>query len=515
MSPRAAPALPTRRQTLTGWGCTAPSTADTWRVSSASEVDDALATLGGKRAVVARGLGRSYGDAAQSAGGVVLDTTALDRVLDADLDEGWIRVGAGTSLDTLMRMLVPKGWFVPVTPGTRYVTVGGAIAADIHGKNHHREGSFCSHVARMSLATPVGRREVSPESEPDLFWATAGGMGLTGVVVEATVRLLRIETSRLRVDTERARDLDDCMARMSERDHEYRYSVAWVDCMARGGRLGRSVLTRGDHAALDDLPLSERDPVAARRFDATVRASVPFTAPPGLLNAWSVSAFNELWFRKAPRLRRGALESMATFFHPLDGVGAWNRLYGPRGFVQYQFVVPFGAEDTVRTVLERLSGQRVASFLAVLKRFGAGDPGPLSFPAEGWTLALDLPVGPAALGPLLDELDQAVVDVGGRVYLAKDARLRPEFLEAMYPRLAEWRAVRERVDPSGTMSSDLARRLGVTGPARSTRRRTTRGGTAARPGNRSGTRATRGAARTSTAGTGPARHTTGTGTEQP
>ena len=514
MSPRTAPAIPTRRQSLSGWGRTAPSVADIWRVGAESEVDDVFAKLGGKRAVVARGLGRSYGDAAQSAGGVVVDTTALDRVLEADLTEGWIRVGAGTSLDALMRMLLPKGWFVPVSPGTRYVTVGGAIAADIHGKNHHRDGSFCSHVTRLSLATPGGRHEVSPGSDPDLFWATAGGMGLTGIVLDATVRLLPVETSRMRVDTERAGDLDDCMARMSARDHEYRYSVAWVDCMARGARLGRSVLTRGDHAALDDLPARDRDPELARRFDATVRASVPFTAPPGLLNAVSVSAFNELWFRKAPRLRRGALESIASFFHPLDGVGDWNRLYGPRGFVQYQFVVPFGAEATVRTVLERLSSQRVASFLAVLKRFGAGDPGPLSFPAEGWTLALDLPVGPAALGPLLDDLDRAVVDVGGRVYLAKDARLRPELLEAMYPRLAEWRAVRERVDPAGVMSSDLARRLGVAGRARSTRRRTPRAGTGSgtRGTTRSTTRsATRGATRRSGAGTGPTRRATGTG----
>jgi decaprenylphospho-beta-D-ribofuranose 2-oxidase len=243
------------------------------------------------------------------------------------------------------------------------------------------------------------------------------------------------------------------------------------------------VLTRGDHARRDDLPVNQRDEDAALRFAPAVRATVPFTAPPGLLNAVTVSAFNELWFRKAPRSRRGEVHSIAAFFHPLDVVGEWNRLYGPRGFVQYQFVVPFGAEETVRTVLERLSAARVASFLAVLKRFGAANPGFLSFPTEGWTLALDLPVGPSTLGPLLDELDGQVAEAGGRVYLAKDARLRPELLESMYPRLAEWRAVRQRVDPSGTVTSDLARRLGVAGPrphGQARRRRTSQGAPATR-----------------------------------
>ncbi len=452
------------RRVLSGWGRTAPSAGDVVRVRDPDDVDTFLAAaVADDRRVLARGLGRAYGDAALCAGGVLLDTTGLDTIMASDLEAGWVRVGAGVSLDTLMKVLLPQGWFVPVSPGTRFVTVGGAIAADIHGKNHHRDGSFCSHVTRFSLATPTGRHEVGPDRDPDLFWATAGGMGLTGIIVDATLRLLPVETTQMVVDTERTDDLDDCMARMSARDNEYRYSVAWIDCLARGRHLGRSVLARGDHARLSDLPAAERS--GALDFDARSRLPVPLTPPSGLLNPLTVAAFNEVWYRKAPRRRLGHLESITGFFHPLDGVEDWNRVYGPRGFLQYQCAVPDAAAETIRAIVERLSDHRAASFVNVLKRFGAGDPGPLSFPMAGWTLAVDIPAGAPALGPLLDDLDTLVAEAGGRIYLAKDARLRPELLETMYPGLPAWRAVRQRVDPEARLVSDLARRLGVAGPA--------------------------------------------------
>ncbi len=452
---------------LTGWGRTAPSAAAVIHATDPRAVDEAMAASVADaaergRGLVARGLGRSYGDAAQNAGGTVVDATWLDAVHEVDLATGLARVGAGVSLQTLMERLVPLGWFVPVTPGTRLVTVGGAIAANIHGKNHHVDGAFCSHVASLTVVTPTGTVQVTPQGDPDLFWATAGGMGLTGVITEATLQMIPVETSYMMVDTERATDLDDVMGRMLSGDAAYRYSVAWIDCRSTGSRLGRSVLTRGDHARLDELPARlRRSPDRARAFAPRIRGRVPLTPPGGLLNPLTVAAFNELWFRKAPRAEMGRPQPMAGFFHPLDGLGDWNRLYGPRGFLQYQFVVGDAHGETVHRILERLAEVPVASFLSVLKRFGPADPGPLSFPIPGWTLALDLPVGHHGLDRLLDELDREVMEAGGRVYLAKDSRLAPSAFRAMYPRVDEWLATKRRVDPEGVLRSDLGRRLGL------------------------------------------------------
>lgn len=443
--------------TVTGWGRTAPTAARLIRPRSYEEAAAAVRDCGA-RGGIPRGLGRAYGDAAQNAGGSVLDMTALDRVHAIDADGGTVLCAAGVSLHRLMEVLLPLGWFVPVTPGTRYVTVGGAIGADIHGKNHHVSGSFARHVLALELLTADGEiRTVIPGTP--LFDATAGGMGLTGVILTATIRLQPVETSLMSVDTERTTDLDDLMARLATTDHRYRYSVAWIDLLARGAATGRAVLTRGDHAPLDALPARlRRDPLAFRtpRLPAT-----PELLPEGLLSGTTVGLFNELWYRKAPRARTGRLQRISPFFHPLDGVPHWNRVYGRGGFVQYQFVVGYGREDALRRIVRRISERRCPSFLAVLKRFGESDPGWLSFPVPGWTLALDIPAGLPGLGAFLDELDEEVAAAGGRVYLAKDARLRPELLAAMYPRLDDFRELRARLDPRGVFVSDLARRLSL------------------------------------------------------
>lgn len=445
--------------TLTGWGRLAPTAAQVCEPASPGQIADLLRAAPA-RGVIARGLGRSYNNAAQNERGMVIATPALNRITDLDAASGLVTCEAGVSLEQLMITGLPVCWFVPVSPGTRQVTIGGAIAADVHGKNHHLAGSFARHVRWFDLLLPDGsERRVTPDGDPQLFWGTAGGMGLTGIILRARIQLTRVETSRVRVDTVRAGNIDEAMTYLSDTDDRYGYTVAWLDCLATGASLGRSVITSGDFAKVADLgPKDRGDPLA---FRPSARLGAPDLFPSGLINRYTVALFNELWFRKAPRRRDGEIQTISAFFHPLDGVRSWNRVYGPAGFRQYQFVVPFGQEQTVRRAVERISLAHAPSFVTVLKRFGPGDDGLLSFPMAGWTLALDFPARTPGLASLLNWLDEQVVAAGGRVYLAKDSRVSPEALAAMYPRLEEFRKMRADLDPAGLMASDLSRRLGL------------------------------------------------------
>src|SRR3984885_12888417 len=405
--------MQSRMVTLTGWGRVAPSRAQL--AEPASPLETATLPQTRPTGVIARGLGRSYNNAAQCDGGLVISTARLNRILALDPEKGLATCEAGVSLEQLMVAGLPSGWFVPVSPGTRQVTIGGAIAADVHGKNHHVAGNFARHVLSVDLVLPDGTaRTISAETDPELFWATAGGMGLTGFIVRATVQLKKVGSSRVLVDTVRTASIDETMAVLAEHDHRYGYTVAWTDSMARGSSLGRSVITSGDFAEADQLPEAERvDPF---RFRPDARAGLPPGFPPGLINRHSVALANEAWYRKAPASRTGELQTIGKFFHPLDGVRNWNRVYGPGGLRQYQYVLPFGQEAAVRRSFELVSGARAPSFVTVLKRFGEGDPGLLSFPMAGWTLALDFPARTPMLGKLLDDLDTPLLRAGGAVY---------------------------------------------------------------------------------------------------
>jgi decaprenylphospho-beta-D-ribofuranose 2-oxidase len=450
---------PVRPARLTGWGRLAPTVARLAEPARPQDVAGLLGAVSG-RGLIARGLGRSYNNAAQNDGGLVISTARLNKIISLDSQTGLATCEAGVSLEQLMVAGLPHGWFVPVSPGTRQVTIGGAIAADVHGKNHHVAGSFGQHVRWLDLLLADGaERRVTPAAEPDLFWATAGGMGLTGVILRAEIQLKQVETARIRVDTVRTADLDEAMAYLKATDEQFGYTVAWLDCLATGANLGRSVITSGDFAAVDELPPAERrDPLA---FRPAARIGAPPGWPPGLINRYTVAVANEAWYRRAPRRREGEIQSIGKFFHPLDGIRNWNRVYGPAGFRQYQYAVPVGQEAAVRQSVEMISSARAPSFVTVLKRFGPGSPGHLSFPIEGWTLALDFPARTPGLDRLLLRLDELVAEAGGRVYLAKDSRVSGEMLAAMYPRLAEFRQLRKQVDPAGLLGSDLSRRLGL------------------------------------------------------
>ncbi len=454
-------ALPGLERSLSGWGATTTSRSRVLRPRDAQDVARILESLPSPRGgLIARGAGRSYGDAAINDGGHVLDMTDCNRVVSIDRERGLVVAQAGVTVAQLLARLSVEGLTLPVVPGTAQVTLGGAIASDIHGKNHHRDGGFARHVVAISLCTPAeGLVVLSPESEPELFYATLGGMGLTGVVVEATLRAEPLLSGWVAEDVDRTDGLEQTLALMAAEESR-RYSVAWLDLLAGGARSGRAVISRADQLPAHSAPAARAGD--RRALERRVRPRRALGVPrgvPSLLSPGTVREFNALRWRRSPRRARERPQTLAHYFFPLDSLADWNRLYGPAGLIQYQFVVPDGEERALARCFELLRERRLPVYLAVFKRFGAAFGGPLSFPLAGWTLAIDIPAAAAGLRPALDELDELVAGCGGRVYLTKDARMRSETVRAMYPQLDRFHAQRARVDPAGVLRSDLARRL--------------------------------------------------------
>ena len=409
----------------------------------------------GASPVLPRGLGRSYGDAAVPAadGGLVLETTRADRILDFDASSGLLTCEAGLSLAEVIRVFLPRGWFPPVTPGTKFVTVGGCVASDVHGKNHHCDGSFGAFVERLRLWVADGRLvDCGPTQERELFLATVGGMGLTGLIGEVTFHLRRVESPWIVAEMRSVAGLEAMLEGLRESARDWPYSVGWIDGLARGAAIGRGVLIRGRHASRAEA--RERPPRPRR----TLR--VPWDAPEWLLNPLFVRLFNRLYRARYGGLREPHLVSAEEFFYPLDAVQQWNRLYGPRGFLQYQCVVPHAAGAApVRALLERLAARGAASFLAVIKDLGKDSGAYLSFPTTGTTLSLDLPYRGPETDELVHELNGILIGAGGRVYLAKDAVTRAEDFAQMMPRLREWKAMRDQWDPQRRFRSAQSVRL--------------------------------------------------------
>ncbi len=442
---------------LEGWGRYPRSIGFVYRPEKISLVSD-LVQSRDQSSLIARGLGRSYGDAALNAERGVLLTERLNCFLDFDPSSGKLTCEAGVTFPEILRVGLPQGWFPPVTPGTKYASIGGAIAADVHGKNHHVDGSFSNHVHWVDVLLADGSVvRCSNDENSELFWATAGGMGLTGVILRASLQLRPVETSYVEVDYFRTGSLEETMELLEKEDQYYSYSVAWIDCLAGGRSMGRSVLMRGNHCRKQDLPTKlAEEPLLVR--DRTL-VSLPVDLPGFVLNPLTIRCMNTLYYYLFDKGKSARIEHYDSFFYPLDAIGRWNRAYGKRGFLQYQCAFP---PETSRAGLSELLGlisqSGNGSFLAVLKRFGE-ETGLISFPRPGFTLALDFPMRGESTLAFQDQLDQVVLKHGGRLYLAKDGRMSAETFRQMVPKLPEWLKIKSEVDPEGVFSSDLSRRL--------------------------------------------------------
>lgn len=411
-----------------------------------------LPKIGRERSVLAYGAGRSYGDSCLNDGQNIIPTLGLDRFISFDRASGVLRCEAGVVLEDVLRLIVPQGWFLPVTPGTKFITVGGAVANDIHGKNHHCDGNFGHHVRVLELLRSSGERlRCSPHENSDFFYATVGGLGLTGFITWVEFQLKPIANAFITQEVLRFHNLQEFFHISRESEKDFTYTVSWVDCTAKGKELGRGLYMRGNHS--NSFQFSDRD------LKVSGKKTVPLDFPAWVLNSWSVKAFNELYFRKQLRDVSHSVIPYDPFFYPLDAIHHWNRIYGKRGFLQWQCVVPFqDGDEAIQEILRIISNSGYASFLAVLKTFGPiPSLGLLSFPKEGVTLALDFPNTGTKLFKVLDELDKIVRSVKGSIYPAKDARMSPESFHSFFPKLPEFLKYK---DPA--FSSSFWRRVSQT-----------------------------------------------------
>lgn len=444
------------KELISGWGRRNFSSSNIYFPKNSNEVQQIINDK--LDSIIPRGLGRSYGDPAQCKNGSVINTSNLS-FMELNKIDCTLRAGSGTKISDILNFIINQGFFLPVSPGTKNVTLGGAISADVHGKNHHCDGSFANHVERISIVDGRGDIKILFPSDKS-FWAVSGGMGLVGIILEATFKLIPIKTSLMKVNTEKFEDIDSLMNRMIEADSKFKYSVAWVDSL---NKRGKSILSTGEHALLKDIQeknykLKNSDPL---NYNSNLVPSAPSFLPNGILNNFTVGIFNKTWFAKSPSLLEGELQTINSFFYPLDGINNWNRIYGPNGFFQYQFVIPDNQGELIPKILHSLREVGVPSFLTVLKRFGNRENGPLSFPLKGWTLATDLPATNSGLLSKLDEIDHLIANAGGRIYLAKDSRQSSEIFKKTYKRFSEWKIEKNKLDPSNIFKSDLSQRLEI------------------------------------------------------
>ncbi|SEW50584.1 FAD-binding oxidoreductase [Chitinophaga arvensicola] len=406
--------------------------------------------------MIARGNGRCYGDA--SLGKNSISMLKYDKMLSFDTEKGIMDVQAGVTLDQILDIIVPKGWFLPVTPGTKYITVGGAVASDVHGKNHHVDGAFSGHIIDMDVLIASGETICcNATTHEDLFWATCGGMGLTGIITRVKFDLKKIETAYIRQTQLKAKNLEEVIRLFDEYKH-YTYSMAWIDCLQKGDSFGRSILIVGEHATPEELNDTQKK--APLTLPAKRKLSVPFNLPSFVLNTFTVKAFNWLYYGKNYKKVMHKVIPYEPFFYPLDAILHWNRGYGKAGFIQYQFVVSLDKKDGLIAILQRISDKGWGSFLAVLKVFGEQDS-LISFPMEGYTLALDFPIR-KGLFEFLDELDEIVLQHGGRLYLSKDARMKQEIFWNSYPNARKFADIVKQYNGNARFESLQSERLLLT-----------------------------------------------------